>query len=493
MPRMYRPPSESSNPGSLVIESQCECCLDVFYIPSKERLEQSGLAPDNPTEHRVKLLHIGCGTRAVTIFPIRTSPHSNNFLKPKYHQIERITIEDWEDLVVHSAGWQDPGLENGELLPITENDVKAFLERLPLGFINEYDYGLGLTQRYRFIVNNVTELSSCTTIVISPYYQTEIDEERKIFYISLDDFYTIRKSIDRTMDHSQSAARSVNYATTRNILAERLGQPLVSVKVGRNPLRKRITEAVIRGEDSLSQDEQDDVFDLLLKNTKAIAITRPNKLAILKNDIELVTLEALIQRYEEMLNTRLAENRWQEFLNENSFLLNMVFGYPVVKVQDQASVGGHKLSGKGGKFADFLVKNSMTNNSAIVEIKKPDTKLLTKSIYREGVYAPSADLVGAISQILDQKHIFEENIVYIKAKDRAYDIESYSVRCCLIIGTMPSDGDQLKSFELYRGNSKNVEIVTFDELLEKLKSLKDLLMSPDSEAITTPQQIDLPF
>ena len=414
MPRLYRAPFENSNPGTLVIETPDECCFDVFYIPSKERLEESGLVPDSPTEHRVKLLHIDCGVRSVTIFPTRTRPDYDNFLKPKYDRIERITIEDWEDHIIHASAWENSDIQNDELLSLTQDDVEAFLERLPKGFIGEYDQGLGLTQRYRFIVRTVQELSTCTEIVISPYTQTVIDEEKKIFYISLDDFYTIRKSIDRTMDQSQSAARSLNYATTRDILAGRIGQPLVPVKTGRSPLRRTITEAATRGEGSLSQDEQDEVLNLLVKNTKSIAMNRPDKLTVLKKDIELVTLEVLIERYEEMMNAKLAESRWQDFFSENSFLLNLAFGCPVVKVRDQASVGGHKLSGAGGKFTDFLVKNSMTNNSALVEIKKPSTKLLNLTTYREGIYAPSRDLVGAVSQILDQKHIFELEITHIK-------------------------------------------------------------------------------
>jgi len=54
-------------------------------------------------------------------------------------------------------------------------------------------------------------------------------------------------------------------------------------------------------------------------------------------------------------------------------------------------------------------------------------------------------------------------------------VESYSVHCCLVIGKTPDSADQQKSFELFRKNSKDVEIVTFDELLEKLKHLRDFL------------------
>ena len=145
------------------------------------------------------------------------------------------------------------------------------------------------------------------------------------------------------------------------------------------------------------------------------------------------------------------------------------------------SVGGRKLSGSGEKIADFLVKNSMTNNAAIVEIKKPNTKILNAKPYRDEVYTPSRELAGAINQALDQKHHFEQEIVQFKENSEQYDLKSYSIHCCLVIGKMPTDRDRQKSFELCRGNSKDVQIVTFDELLAKLKQLRDFLKPPGAE------------
>ena len=40
---------------------------------------------------------------------------------------------------------------------------------------------------------------------------------------------------------------------------------------------------------------------------------------------------------------------------------------------------------------------------------------------------------------------------------------------------MPQEKDRIKSFELFRTNLKNVEVVTFDELLEKLTQLHKFL------------------
>ncbi|WP_216644722.1 Shedu anti-phage system protein SduA domain-containing protein [Candidatus Thiodictyon syntrophicum] len=62
---------------------------------------------------------------------------------------------------------------------------------------------------------------------------------------------------------------------------------------------------------------------------------------------------------------------------------------------------------------------------------------------------------------------------------RIHDIESYAVHSFLIIGKTPTEVDQQKSFELFRRNSKDVQIVTFDELLEKLRQLRSFLAEED--------------
>lgn len=252
------------------------------------------------------------------------------------------------------------------------------------------------------------------------------------------------------------------------------------MKAGRHPLRKLIT-AVAQGDEPLAENEQEAVLGVLSRNTKAIAEAKPEKLAKLQSDIELVTLQILIERYEKMIGKNLKEDCWQAFFHENPFVLNLAFGYPVIKVQDQASVGGRKLSGSGEKITDFLVRNSLTNNTAIIEIKTPQAELLNKVPFRNGVYTPSAELSGSINQALDQKYQFQSQIAQIKINSRIYDIESYSIHCCLIIGTTPSGDDRQKSFELFRRNSKDVEIFTFDELLEKLKQLWNFLATEETE------------
>ena len=461
----------SEQHGQLALEEYQPNCVKVYLIPPKDSLVAAKMNPDKANEYRVLLLLINGQDRDLSIYPINTWRDHSEFLKPKYHQIKTITLADTDIIYPNFDG----------TVPTTPVEVIEILANLPSTFTKEYAFGLGLAKPYRFIIETVEKLSDCTEIVITDEHTTKIDSKSKKFFISKEDYEKARLALNRIDNNTQTARNSVKTAMTHNILAERIGFPLYTPKTGRSPLRKFLT-AMAQDEDPLSKDEQNAVFDAFAKNKKEIAKEQPEKIAKLQSDIELVTLEMLIERYEKMLGKKLPEHRWQNFFNENLFILGLAFGYPVVKVKDQASVGGRKLSGKGDKVTDFLVKNSLTNNTAIFEIKKPQTTLLNNRPLRDGIFTPSGELSGSINQALDQKYKFQKEIAQIKDNSGIYDIESYAVHCCLIIGTIPEGNEQKKSFELFRRNSKDVEIITFDELQEKLKQLRDFLKSEETDS-----------
>lgn len=454
----------SSSQGNLIVEKVRPNCTQVFYIPSNEKLTQAELDPNNASKYRVKLLLVDGQDDRMTLYPINTMAGHHDFLKQKYEQVERITL----------AGFALP-------VPDDSDSVIDLLEALPPRFIKDYDFGLGLQNEYRFVVDTVEEISGCTEIVIARGTSTGVDKrDSKIFIIAYADLDNARKSVNRITNRARVAARSVEKATVYNLLAARIGEKEKPVQLGKHPLSRLFAQAA-QSDEYLGEADQQKVINVLSRNTKAIAETKPERLTKLQNDIELVTLQVLIERYETMLGQKLKEGRWQAFLNKNSFILSLAFGYPIIKVKDQASVGGRKLSGSGEKITDFLVKNSLTNNTALFEIKTPQAKLLNKTAYREGIFTPSLDLSGSINQALDQKYQFQKQIAQIKDASRIYNIESYAIHSCLIIGTTPTDVDQQKSFELYRRNSKDVQIVTFDELLEKLRQLLKFLASGDKD------------
>jgi hypothetical protein len=457
--------------GTLEVEEVHPNFIEVYYVPPERSLVEAGLDPRKARSYRTKLLEINAQHKFLTINPISTFGDRSDFLKPKYGQIERITLDDTN--IISGHGWDATS---------TPEDVRDVLENLPSTFTKDYAYGLGLAKPYRFIIDAVEALSDCTEIVITDKHATGPDpDDDRIFYIATQDFEQARVELNKIDRHAQSAVRAVKWTAAHNVLADRLGVPKQDPKTGRHPYRKLFT-AVAEGKQKLSEEDQNAVIGALTSHAADIADDQPEKLAKLRGDIELVTLEALITRYEGMLGENLVEGRWQAFFNENPFILNMAFGYPVIKVRDQASVGGRKLSGDGEKITDFLVKNSLTNNTAIFEIKTPQTPILNKTPFRDGVYTPAADLSGSINQALDQKYQFQKQIAQIKDNSRIYDIESYAVHCCLVIGKTPDGDDRQKSFEMFRRNSKDVEIVAFDELLEKLKQLSAFLRAAEAES-----------
>ena len=53
-------------------------------------------------------------------------------------------------------------------------------------------------------------------------------------------------------------------------------------------------------------------------------------------------------------------------------------------------------------------------------------------------------------------------------------LEAYGIKGVVLAGMIP-DAERKRSFELYRNSLSGLSIITFDELLAKLKSLREFL------------------
>jgi len=150
-------------------------------------------------------------------------------------------------------------------------------------------------------------------------------------------------------------------------------------------------------------------------------------------------------------------------------MLTHLFPYQVILKKGKAYVGGKTIENEEGRIVDFLFENNLNDNFALLEIKTHRKDLLKGSTYRKpDVFSSSDELSGGINQCLDQKDTF--------LKDFGKDKKSYDPKCILVIGLKSSLGKhQAKCFELLRANQKNVDIVTFDELLHKLEGLHKVI------------------
>jgi Domain of unknown function (DUF4263) len=111
-----------------------------------------------------------------------------------------------------------------------------------------------------------------------------------------------------------------------------------------------------------------------------------------------------------------------------------------------------------------------------VELKRPDTKLFEAAQNRSRSWKLSNNLVDAVSQILAQKAAWE-----IKSAQDCYtdsgnliDQKTSDPKCILIVGNKTQFDDnqrdkeiKLRTFELFRRDSRNIEILTYDELYER--------------------------
>jgi hypothetical protein len=237
----------------------------------------------------------------------------------------------------------------------------------------------------------------------------------------------------------------------------------------------------------LDKQDRSSIINMLANNAASLSKSNFTELIQLQKDIEIVSLDVLIKEFHRMLGGKTVEADWQTLLELNPFMLSMLFGQPIVLLQSSASVGGATLAGSGMKIADFVLQNSLTHNAAIVELKRPSTKL-TGAEYRQGLFGPSSELMGAVVQVLDQRAKLVTSIPLINHFNGSSGLEAFSIDCVIIAGRTPA-AERIASFELMRGQMKDVNIVTFDELLERLNMLRELLAG---ERYTLPSEDQIP-
>lgn len=171
------------------------------------------------------------------------------------------------------------------------------------------------------------------------------------------------------------------------------------------------------------------------------------------------------------------ESFWQETLTKYSFAFSQVFSTPVVMFGSKVYVGGKSVEGVGGKEPDFLLKNEVTNHLLIVEIKTPETELLSKTPYRPpNVFAATRELAGSVTQVARYKDTFLHNYGNLRNEtDEPFRL--VDPKCLVVIGNtdqLDAEGKR-ESFEHFRRALRSTEIITFDELFRKIEVLLNLL------------------
>lgn len=242
---------------------------------------------------------------------------------------------------------------------------------------------------------------------------------------------------------------------------------------------RAMTEEVANGYVVDAADRANLVDQVVLQAPK-VAHESPEQFGKLREDIELVSLEVLIERYEQGLSGRAGrdEGHWQSFFTTNPFALQQVFSAPILVSRGQVHVKGTDALGQGSRITDFLCVNAVTRSAIAVEIKTPATELIMNRSYRGSgtaeVYPPHRNLSGAVSQVQAQMESVSRDL--IETPDLG-SIDRWHVRGAVIIGKISELSDEQRtSFLRYREGLTAVTVLGYDEVLERLKYLRALLM-----------------
>lgn len=402
-------------------------------------------------------------TRVLTTYPTWLRSNQSNFLRRKYGTIARISFENQDQMEYH----KDFGLHFD----------------LPTGFHRKPFEGFGVDPRIKYLIGAFGNLPGIVGVIICDDNEISVDgEDIRLPKHIFDD---ARLDINRAHDAARDFANGEKMAYLKNRFLPYVVpgyEPTEFERPGID-LRDTVRTALVKKGVPRSRNSNDAAaVREVLRSVDKLAKDDPVQLFELAEKLELVSLEALINRMSASMEEGHLEEHWQTFFKANPFIFKILFGLPVVMYADKASVGGMGHHRHGEKYADFLVEAGNSGNLAIVEIKTPATPLMHPQIYRDPtLYRPDKDLDGGINQVLEQRYNLISSIHAKRSNDDNMRIQAWSVPCFLIIGTTPPDRWVKQSFELFRGNQREVVVITFDELLAKLRALHEFLSAKPPE------------
>lgn len=182
----------------------------------------------------------------------------------------------------------------------------------------------------------------------------------------------------------------------------------------------------------------------------------------------------------------LREDDWQDFFERNPWIFGYGLSYVFTTGLDgealQQTIRGSSLFQHGKRPDGVLKTRARISALCLVEIKKHDTGLLKRSPYRSGTWVPSAELSGAVSQAQENVRVALDAIGHhhmltdASGAPTGEELMAVQPRSFLVVGNLSEfetehgpNIERYRSFEDYRRNLRQPEIITFDELYERAR------------------------
>lgn len=177
-----------------------------------------------------------------------------------------------------------------------------------------------------------------------------------------------------------------------------------------------------------------------------------------------------------------SEGDWQDFFEREQWVFGYGLDYRVMRHFDrEMTVGRGGTDNQNKPVIDFL--ETFTDYTVLVEIKRPDTDIFRASRGgRAGTWEFTPEFIGGVSQVLEQKaewaSFAETAEHHNRAGTASLAARTRNAKAILVIGSREEfarGGNDRETnikrdtFELFRRETRGIDIVTFDELLERAR------------------------
>jgi hypothetical protein len=373
-------------------------------------------------------------------------------------------------------------------------------------FMNDKEVTLGKT--YNFRIDDLYKDDNETETSLIEFYKNEDNPEYTFDFASLkNDYYEISKRVlgisNSLFIHKSIKIRNEYFVAEKNISIFKKIDKLVKEDIyigGKNPnaIPKNEFLNIIHAIPNVYEINSyvDARISTILKNyldTTLDSDTKYNnymnkKISIIGTNLTNIFLESELFKYNTIYNKLINmleneinynENAWQNEILQIIQLLYPKFikAFSKVRIKDTYNDKWREL--------DYLLVDA-TGNIDIIEIKKPFYNcIVTESLYRDN-YIPLRELSGTVMQI--EKYIFYlnkwgkggENYLTKKLKNELpqnFRIKIINPSGIIIMGRENNlNINQKQDFEVIKRKYKNiVDIITYDDLLQRLKFSIELL------------------
>lgn len=219
----------------------------------------------------------------------------------------------------------------------------------------------------------------------------------------------------------------------------------------------------------------------IITQTSSIESLKKSLSELQENNLQQLTTSLNVEKLQRVANLMLdnldnnSEEFWQTTIfKENQWVLAQIFACPCTIFSGKAYVGGKGIDNIGGNVCDFIYKNHLTQNIALIEIKTPCTELIGNP-YR-GTYSFSHELSGAVNQVLNYRDKLTKEYYHLCHQSSEY-FEALNPKSVVIIGKISSlNTAQVAAFENFRNRLNDVIIITFDEIYERINNLLSVIL-----------------